>query len=110
MSTPEGRVKNRVKKMLKAHGAYYFMPVQTGYGSPGLDFHGCHRGKAFAVETKAPGKKPTPRQQLVITEMEESGMKVFVIGESLVSTFDVDVFAGYSGEAELEAWLLKLLS
>ena len=27
-----------------------------------MDFLGCYRGRFFAIETKAPGKKPTLRQ------------------------------------------------
>lgn len=78
--TPEGRVKRRVSQILKkADSCYYFMPVQTGYGSPTLDYLGSHRGRAFAIETKAPGKKPTVRQLAIIREMEKAEMKVFVI-------------------------------
>lgn len=78
--TPEGKVKRKVSKLLKASkGTYYFMPVQTGYGSPTLDYLGCSRGRAFAIETKAPGKQPTARQKVIINEMKQAGMKVFVI-------------------------------
>ncbi len=79
-NTPEGRVKRRVSQILKrASEVYYFMPVQTGYGSPTLDYLGCSRGRAFAIETKAPGKKPTLRQEAIMAEMKRAGMKVFVI-------------------------------
>lgn len=78
--TPEGKVKRHVSQILKrAEEVYYFMPVQTGYGSPTLDYLGCSRGRAFAIETKAPGKKPTVRQLAIIKEMEATKMKVFVI-------------------------------
>jgi hypothetical protein len=78
--TPEGRVKRRVSQILKrADSCYYFMPVQTGYGSPTLDYLGTSRGRGFAIETKAPGKKPTVRQFAIIKEMERAEMKVFVI-------------------------------
>jgi phospholipase/lecithinase/hemolysin len=78
--TPEGKVKRQVTKLLKAAtGVYYFMPVQTGYGSPTLDYLGSSRGRAFAIETKAPGKEPTMRQKAIINEMKAAGMKVFVI-------------------------------
>ena len=79
-NTPEGKVKRRVSTILKrASEVYYFMPVQTGYGSPTLDYLGSSRGRAFAIETKAPGKKPTKRQKAIIKEMERAKMKVFVI-------------------------------
>lgn len=91
MQTPEGKVKDAVKKLLKKHGAYWHMPVQTGYGAPALDFHVCHRGRYAAVETKAAGKKLTQRQVFISEEVTKAGGKVFkVIGMDL---------------HELEAWL-----
>ena len=81
--TPEGKVKAQVKSLLQLHDAYYFMPVQSGYGMQTLDFLGCHRGRFFAIETKAPGKKPTPRQELTIEKMLKGRAKVFVIDGNL---------------------------
>lgn len=77
--TPEGKVKDKVKKLLKDAGAYYHMPVQNGMGAPTLDFIGCHYGNFFAIETKAPGKKPTGRQELTIAEMRKARGTVFVV-------------------------------
>src|SRR5690606_41709217 len=67
--TPEGRVKEKVKALLRRYGAYYFMPVQYGYGAPSVDFLVCHQGFFAAIETKAEGKKPTKRQALVLQEI-----------------------------------------
>lgn len=78
-STPEGKVKRKVDKVLTAFGCYYFMPVQTGYGKKTLDYIGCFRGRFFAVETKAPGEKTTPLQDLIIAEMRHVGGQVFVV-------------------------------
>lgn len=79
-ATPEAKVKRAVSKILKhSKRCYYFMPVQTGYGSPTLDYLGSSDGRAFAIETKAPGKTPTTRQKAIINEMVAAGMKVFVI-------------------------------
>lgn len=58
---------------------YSNWPVPAGFGTPTLDCFGCYYGMFFAVETKAPGKKPTPRQNLVIEQMREAGGAVFVI-------------------------------
>lgn len=77
--TPEGIVKDEVKKLLQEFGAWYYMPVPGGYGAPTLDFLCAINGKAFAVETKAPGKKPTPRQRLTISDMKRKGVPVFVV-------------------------------
>lgn len=71
--TPEGKIKENVKNFLKKRGAYFFMPVPSGYGTPTLDFIGCYRGYYFAIETKAPGKEPTPRQRSTMRTMQEAG-------------------------------------
>jgi hypothetical protein len=79
--TTEGKVKDAVKKVFAKYGheLYHFWPVQNGMGKPGLDAHCCFRGEAFFVETKAPGKKPTPRQQVTIDEIAEANGRVFVV-------------------------------
>lgn len=93
MSTPEGKIKALVTKLLKAQAnIYWFMPVQNGMGRATLDYVGWHHGLPFAVETKAPGKKPTARQELTIREMVAAGARVFVID-------------GDEGLRELEEWL-----
>lgn len=94
--TPEGRVKAAVKTILDplrdARELWYDMPVPGGWGKSSLDFVGCHRGRFFAVETKAPGKSLTPRQELCRDQMREAGGKVFEID-------------GPEGLEELRAWL-----
>lgn len=77
--TPEGKVKAKVNRLLDRHGAYRFMPVQTGYGARTLDYLLCHRSRFLAVETKAPGKKPTRIQKLCMEKIEAAGGKVFLI-------------------------------
>ena len=55
--TPEGKVKNAIKKVLKEQGIWYYMPVQNGMGVVGIpDFICCAVGKFIAIEAKAPGK------------------------------------------------------
>lgn len=96
--TPEGKVKKRISALLKSHGGiYYFMPVPSGYGESSLDYIGCYCGRFFAIETKAPGKVPTPRQTQVISLIEASGGAVFVID----GTADSDV-------APLKNWLFEI--
>jgi Holliday junction resolvase len=56
--TPEGRVKEAIKKYLKSIGAWYFMPVSNGMGQVGIpDIICCYKGVFVAIEAKAPGKK-----------------------------------------------------
>jgi VRR-NUC domain. len=81
--TPEGAVKAKTKRVLaEFEGVYYHMPVQNGMGAPTLDFVGCCHGKYFAIETKAPGKKPTERQWRTIINIRAAGGTVFVIDGS----------------------------
>jgi len=78
--TPEGKVKARIKKLLDScKYMYYHMPVQSGYGKPSLDFIGCHMGRYFAIEAKAPGKEMTPRQEITRDDILAAGGKVFTV-------------------------------
>lgn len=92
MSTPESKVKDRVKKLLREYGAYWHCPMQNGMGAPSLDFVCCLRGRFFAIETKAGNKQPTPRQELTIADMQKAGAKVFVVNEE-------------TGADELASWM-----
>jgi hypothetical protein len=81
--TPEGRVKSAVKRLLKTYDKmYYFMPVPGGYGVSTVDFICCYRGVFFAIETKAPGQHPTPRQELILQSIRWADGKTFVINGS----------------------------
>jgi len=109
MATPEGKVKAIVKAMLKEVDAYQHWPVQTGYGAACLDCHGCYAGLYYAIETKAPGKHPTPRQLLTIEDIERRNGKVFVIGSykqgDKIYPDGPTVEGKYSGLDELDEWL-----
>ncbi len=81
-STPEGKIKKMIKKVLdKQEDLYYEMPVPSGYGKSGLDYQGCFRGEYFAIEAKAPGKVPTALQEETIRRIEKAGGKTFVISD-----------------------------
>jgi hypothetical protein len=80
MATPESKVKQAVKRVLDAFDVYFFMPVNTGLGAAGVDFHCVVKVSylmdagwmqapiAFFIETKEEGKKPTARQELFLEE------------------------------------------
>ena len=91
--TPEGKVKNLIDKVLNEFQAYYLKPVQNGMGSPALDYHGSHRGLAFVIEAKAPGKSPTDRQIATLRRISKSGASLFVIDGSGPDLFDLRVWA-----------------
>ena len=90
----ERTVKERVKRILTGAGAYWFMPVQSGYGAKTLDFLGCHDGRFFAIETKREGKTPDAIQELVAHKIAGAGGRVFVIAGTNSPVLD-----------ELKAWL-----
>ena len=98
MSTPEAKVKKMVKDVLAefseaikrpAGGTsvssytvetlYQFWPVPSGFGASSLDCLVCYYGVAIYIETKAPGKGPTPRQEFTIAQIKSAGGLVFVI-------------------------------
>ena len=85
-NTPEGKVKLAVKKILQQHDIWYFMPVSNGYGKHGIpDFVCCVRGFFFTVETKSPGKKPTPLQEEQMRQIQLAGGRPFVIDGDTVT-------------------------
>lgn len=80
MTTPEGKIKAKVNKALKTlPKCWKFMPVQMGLGAPALDYLLCVNGGFFAIETKAPGKKLSSRQEQTKKAMEAAGAGVYVV-------------------------------
>lgn len=71
--TPEGKVKKEIKAWLKERGAYFFMPVPTGYGKKTIDFLVCLNGRFVGIEAKAPGNEPTALQDIHIEEIRKAG-------------------------------------
>lgn len=70
----EKHVKDALRAYLKEIGAYYFMPVQTGYGARTLDFLICHKGVFYGVETKRPGvKQPSSAQAVCMAAIVRAG-------------------------------------
>lgn len=81
--TPEGRVKERVKKILHSLNAYYTMPQTGGYGASGVpDFLICFAGRFFAVECKAGKKEPTDLQMRQLMNIIDAGGYVFLVNET----------------------------
>ena len=83
--TPEGRVKKMVTKALDSLGPVCsrFMPVQSGFGKKTLDYLCCINGQYVAIETKAPGKKLTPLQEITKAEIEAAGGIVLVVWDEI---------------------------
>ena len=84
--TPEAKVKAKVKKVLSEVGAYYAMPIGTGYGNAGVpDFLVCVRGRFIGIECKANGGKPTALQLKNLADIEAAKGLAFIIDENNVA-------------------------
>jgi Holliday junction resolvase len=81
-TTPEGKVKAKVRKILDTYGAYHFMPATGGYGKSGVpDIVGCYHGYFFAIECKAGKGKTTALQDKNLDAIVATGGVAVVINE-----------------------------
>ena len=88
--TPEGKVKDKIKKILKAHNIYYAMPMGTGYGNSGVpDFLCCIKGKFMAIEAKAGNGQPTALQLKHMSEIEKAGGHAWLVNDVTMEMFDL---------------------
>ena len=84
-TTPEAKVKKRVKVILKELGAYYTMPVTGGFGTSGApDFLVCLKGNFVGIECKAGKGKPTALQEKNLHDITQAGGQALVINEDNV--------------------------
>ena len=94
-ATPEKKVKDKVVKILKAHGVYYFFPATHGFGRSGVpDIVCCVRGLFLAIECKAGKNKTTPLQDRELEAIAAAGGRSLVINEEnidLVERLIVDM-------------------
>ena len=82
MTTPEKKVKDKVRKLLKEHGVYNFMPATHGYGRSGVpDIIACFNGRFVAIETKAGKGTTTTLQERELALIRQSGGTAMVINE-----------------------------
>lgn len=85
-TTPEGKVKAKVKVILKELNAYYTMPVTGGFGTSGApDFLVCLNGRFVGIECKAGKGKPTALQEKNLHDIAQAGGQALVINEDNVA-------------------------
>ena len=86
MATPESKVKEKIKKILKEHSVYYAMPMGTGYGNSGVpDFLCCVNGEFLAIEAKAGKGKPTALQEKNMRDIEAAGGRALVVSDDPIT-------------------------
>jgi hypothetical protein len=80
-ATPEGRIKARLKAMLKRLGVWYYMPGNNGFGTSGIpDVIAIVCGRFVGIEVKSgPTKKPTALQLKCASDIQAAGGKWFLV-------------------------------
>jgi hypothetical protein len=92
MATPESKVKDKIKKILKAHNVYYAMPMGTGYGNAGVpDFLCCVNGCFVAIEAKAGKSTTTALQDKNLQQIKDSGGFAFIVNEGSLEEFEQSI-------------------
>lgn len=83
-ATPESIVKRDVKKLLTAAGAYFILPIGSGYGGDAgaPDIVCCIDGRFLAVECKAGKGKTTALQEAHLARIRAAGGVALVINET----------------------------
>jgi hypothetical protein len=88
-TTPEAKVKAKIKVILKIYDVYYAMPIGTGYGNSGVpDFLCCVRGRFLAIEAKAGKGKTTALQDKNIKQIIASGGLAIVVNEDSIEELE----------------------
>jgi len=92
----EADVKDEIKKILTRAGAWFFMPVQTGYGVRGIpDFIVCFDGLFIGIEAKFGKNKESNWQKKQGAAIQKAYGEYLVINDKNVG--------------DLEAMLVKIL-
>ena len=104
-TTPEKKVKDKIKAICKEHGAYYAMPVMQGMASNGTpDILVCYRGYFAGVEAKAGKGKPTKLQLVRLHEILDAGGTALVINENNLDALREWIDAPHIQTSNIEFW------
>jgi Holliday junction resolvase len=90
MTTPEKKVKDKVRKVLAEYGVYNFMPATHGYGRSGVpDIIACCNGRFMAIETKAGKGTTTTLQERELALIRKNGGVAMVINEENIHELEM---------------------
>jgi hypothetical protein len=80
-TTPEGKIKTKLDRMLKAYNVWYYSPQAGPHGRAGIpDRIAIVAGRFVGIECKADKtKKPTALQVKAMNEIEHAGGKCFLV-------------------------------
>lgn len=81
-TTPEEKVKQRVREVLRQRNVFYFCPIGGTFGRSGIpDFVCCVRGRFVGVECKAGSNTPTEAQKMEMRNIGAAGGETLVVNE-----------------------------
>jgi len=107
LTTPEKKVKDKVVKLLKEYGAYYFYPVTGGYGASGVpDIVACMQGKFIGIECKANGGQPTALQTKNLTDIAKNNGYAVLVDESGVGSLKLMLIEIHEGRGNVFAGIV----
>jgi len=82
-TTPESKVKKRVREMLDKLGIYHFMPPANGFGRAGIpDIIACMDGHFIAIECKAGKGTTTALQDRELNRIHNAGGTTYIARET----------------------------
>jgi hypothetical protein len=109
MSTPESKVKAKVKALLAKYKVYYFMPATHGYGSSGVpDIVACMQGKFIGIETKAKGGVPTALQMKNLMSIVDNKGISLIIDETGIGLFTMMLQTWQANGVPSEGYIAEL--
>ena len=101
-STPEAKVKAKIKAILKTNNVYYAMPIGTGYGNSGVpDFLCCVNSMFLAIEAQAGKGTTTALQAKNLREIQESGGFTLVLSEESIKQRVLEFVLHYMNHTKL---------
>jgi Holliday junction resolvase len=81
----EADVKKEIKRLLKAHGWFSWMPAANAYGRSGASDHLAIKSGAFlAIEAKFAPNAPTPVQILFLRNIHHHDGMAFVVNQHTI--------------------------
>ncbi len=88
----EKNITRAIMKRLRSEGAWIMKVHGSAYQTAGIpDIIGCYNGRMFAIEVKAPGKRPTLLQQETMMDLVRHGAAVGVATsvDEAMNIFDI---------------------
>jgi hypothetical protein len=82
--TPEGKVKQKVVKLLKQEKVWYFFPANNGFGKSGIpDIIAIVNGEFIGIEVKSATGQPTELQKICGRQIEEAGGTWLIVRDDI---------------------------